>query len=131
MVFLLNSNETALLVNNTVAGNSPSSASAVFVFGIDTGIRFYNNLFIGITRFNAVDCNANGGSLFSFTDAYEPSSGGFGGTCANQSGINGNISVDPKFVSPAGNNYRLKGGSPAIDAGSNAAPNLPTKDLAN
>jgi ASPM-SPD-2-Hydin domain-containing protein len=28
-------------------------------------------------------------------------------------------------------NYQLKGGSPAIDAGSNSAPNLPTKDFVN
>lgn len=130
MVFPLNSNETALLVNNTVAGNSASNGSAVYVFGTDTGVRFYNNLFIGLTGFNAVDCNATGGSVFSFTDAYEPSSGGFGGTCANQSGVNGNISVDPKFVSPASNNYRLKGGSPAIDVGNNSAPSLPGADLA-
>jgi hypothetical protein len=131
MLFPLNAGETALLVSNTVAGNSASDGSALFVFGTDTGVRSFNNLFIGLTGFDAVDCNGTGGSVFSFTDAYEPSSGGFAGTCANQSGANGNISIDPKFMSPASSNYRLKGGSRVIDAGINNAPSLPTTDLAN
>jgi hypothetical protein len=32
---------------------------------------------------------------------------------------NGNINADPSFVNLAGNNYRLRAGSPCIDAGTN------------
>jgi ASPM-SPD-2-Hydin domain-containing protein len=48
--------------------------------------------------------------------------------CAGFSGIHGNISVNPEFVGT--NNFRLKDGSPAIDAGNNSAPDLPSKDFA-
>ena len=37
--------------------------------------------------------------------------------------------VDPLFVNPAGGDYRLQAGSPAIDAGDNRAPALPLTDL--
>jgi hypothetical protein len=37
------------------------------------------------------------------------------------------LSVDPRFVSLK--NYRLKGGSPVVDVGTNSAPDLPSKDL--
>src|SRR5262249_5143491 len=67
--------------------------------------------------------------IFTTNDAFSPSGTGLQGTCASQGSANGNISASPKFVSTT--NFRLKGGSPAIDVGSNAAPNLPTKDLAN
>ena len=40
----------------------------------------------------------------------------------------GNISADPLFVSSS--NLRVKGGSLVIDAGTNTAPNLPTRDFA-
>jgi hypothetical protein len=43
----------------------------------------------------------------------------------DQTGSSENISVDPLFVDATNNNFRLMGGSPAIDAGSNAdAPEL-------
>jgi len=44
-------------------------------------------------------------------------------------GNNGNISADPLFVNSA-SDFHLQATSPAIDAGSNAAPSLPTQDIA-
>jgi len=41
----------------------------------------------------------------------------------------GNISVDPMFVGVGGGDFHLLSGSPCIDAGSNAAPELPDSDL--
>ena len=41
----------------------------------------------------------------------------------------GNINADPQFVHASGGNLRLMPGSPAIDAGSNAALPLDTNDL--
>ncbi|MBW1786018.1 MAG: choice-of-anchor D domain-containing protein, partial [Deltaproteobacteria bacterium] len=41
----------------------------------------------------------------------------------------GNISADPLFVNPAGNDLHLQSGSPCIDAGDNNAPGLPETDF--
>jgi predicted outer membrane repeat protein len=55
--------------------------------------------------------------------SYSDVQGGFGGT--------GNISSDPRFVNPGGGDWRLGSGSPAVDAGNNAAvPAGITTDLA-
>lgn len=44
-------------------------------------------------------------------------------------GRDGTITGDPRFVDAAAGDFRLRSGSPAIDAGSNAAPLLPDLDL--
>ncbi len=119
-----------LAVNNTFASNTAGlDGSAVTIFGADPAVMFYNNLLIGAKGFYAVDCEGTGGSVFMNNDAYEVGSSGLTGTCASQSSTNGNISVDPHFVSKS--NYQLRGGSPAIDVGDNAAPSLPRVDLAS
>ncbi len=60
---------------------------------------------------------------------YSAEGAAYGGICADETGLNGNISADPLFVDPLNGNYRLQVNSPAIDAGDNAAPNLPVADL--
>ncbi len=47
---------------------------------------------------------------------------------SNQTGLNGNISADPLFVNAA-SNFHVQSGSPVIDAGDDAAPNLPLTDF--
>jgi serine protease len=49
---------------------------------------------------------------------------------ADQTGMNGNISANPRFVSPRNLNFELRVGSPAIDAGTLSVPRLPAKDFA-
>ncbi|MCP4693016.1 MAG: hypothetical protein GY859_33550, partial [Desulfobacterales bacterium] len=51
---------------------------------------------------------------------YSDVQGGYPGT--------GNIDSDPLFINPAGDDLHLGPGSPCIDAGDNAAPNLPATD---
>src|SRR5262249_12983922 len=43
---------------------------------------------------------------------------------------NGNISIDPGFVSPASGNYSLQANSPCIDTADDTVPGLPAVDLA-
>src|SRR5579871_4168484 len=59
-------------------------------------------------------------------DAWASGGTGFSAGCGNVSGINGNISSDPLFVT---GKYTLKGGSPVVDAGINSAPDLPSRDF--
>jgi hypothetical protein len=42
----------------------------------------------------------------------------------------GNIAADPRYVDHRAGDYRLKTGSPCINAGTNKAPGLPGRDLA-
>ena len=122
-----------LLVNNTIVGaTGASQGAAVFAGGFDNQVQFFNNLLIGQSGENAVDCDPTYSSLpptFTTNDAFSPSGTGLQGTCASESGRNGNISLDPMFVSANHNNFHLATGSPAIDTGTNSAPNLPLKDL--
>jgi len=117
------------LVNNTIIGGTGSTqGTAVFASGFDDQVQFYNNLLIGSSGQNAVYCDSTYDPVpptFTSNDAFSQGGTGLLGTCAGQGGTNGNISVDPQLVSK-----KLSAGSPAIDAGTNSAPNLPAKDLA-
>jgi len=62
-----------------------------------------------------------------FNDAFNQSVA-YGDSCSGFGGANGNISADPMFKN-ARSNYQLKAGSPAINTGSNSAPDLPAKDF--
>ena len=48
---------------------------------------------------------------------------------SDETGVNGNISLRPKFAHYASGNFRLRGQSPAIDSGTLAVPNLPPVDF--
>ena len=48
---------------------------------------------------------------------------------ADQTGMNGNLSLNPRFVRQRRGNFHLRGQSPAIDAGTPAVPNLPPTDF--
>jgi hypothetical protein len=128
-VFLL-SGESATLVNNTISRNNASQGSGIFIFGYAPKATLFNNLVIGVNANDALYCEATvDGSVFTSNDVYDGSSSPYGGTCSNQTGLKGNLSADPLFISKT--NYKLQATSPAINAGSNSAPNLPAKDLAN
>jgi len=122
-----------LLVNNTIADNDSAQGSAILAEGFQTQTLLVNNLVIGTSGQTALGCGFifPGGSppLIKSNDVFSPGGTAYGGICTDQSGINGNISVDPFFVDAANGDYHLQGGSPAIDAGDNTAPSLPETDL--
>jgi Periplasmic copper-binding protein (NosD) len=127
-------NRGPILVNNTVIGGFGGSAgSAVYASGFDNQVQFFNNLLIGLSGQNAVYCDATYSSqppTFIHNNAYSPNGTGMAGTCASQGTQNGNISADPQFVNPSSGDFHLQAASPAIDAGTNAVPNLPQTDFA-
>lgn len=122
------------LVNNTFTRNHASSGqgSAVYANNFDVPSHLYNNIINAVSGQSAVYCgdlNSTTPPLFFNNDVFATGGTPYGGLCSDQSGSNGNISDDPLFLST--NNLRLGPGSPAIDAGDNAAPGLQAKDLDN
>jgi parallel beta helix pectate lyase-like protein/Big-like domain-containing protein len=124
-------------VNNTFADNDAPEGSAILVSGADARHLLYNNIIIGKTGQTAFVCrnsSTTSSPIVNSSDVYSPGGLVYGGTCADQTGLRGNISADPLFVQPAfadvAGDYRIQNTSAAIDAGDNAAPQLPTTDFA-
>jgi hypothetical protein len=123
-------------VNNTVADNDAPEGSAIAFNGADSRQIIYNNLLIGKAGQPAIHCSSNSGSpqpVINTSDVFSAQSLSFTGICADQTGVRGNVSVNPVFVrGPQGDvlgDYHLQATSPGIDAGDNAAPQLPAVDL--
>ncbi len=123
-----------ILLNNTIAVNlGGNQGSAVYAIGFDDQVQFFNNLMIGASGSNAVFCDGTYSQqppTFTNNDAFSSGGTSLDGTCAGQSVLNGNISTDPQFVNAGGADFHLQPSSPAVDAGSNSAPNLPPADFA-
>jgi hypothetical protein len=124
----------ALLANNTITDGRhvPYTSWYVVMIYPDASIVIANNIIVA--SYSATDALACGNSLpnpsnFYNNDIFSSSSNGaaYAG-CTDQTGSNGNISAAPDFIGTS--NFRLLAGSPAIDAGSNAALHLLKTDLA-
>ena len=123
-------------VNNTFADNDGAEGSAIEVSGVDTRHVIYNNVIIGKAGQTALYCRNSSSTpspLLNTSDVFAPQGLAYGGTCLDQTGLRGNISADPLFARNAFGDvlgdYRLRTASPAIDAGDNAAPQIPAADL--
>lgn len=125
-------NSPAALVNNTITDGPTStpSFSLIAATGLSSSTVVANNI-ISATNAGTIAWDCVFGDItnpqdFYNNDIFSKRGAAYGGVCTNQTGSNGNISANPIFVSKK--RLTLKGGSPAIDAGSNSAPNLPTTD---
>src|SRR5215467_1681183 len=125
-------NNPTQVINNTITANSAyDSTSAVYVTGFGQNATFTNNIFVSVAGQNVVTCNSTYSTvspLFSYNDAFSASGSAWAGICDSTSNP-GNFSSDPLFMSPANNDFHLQGASPAVNVGSNAAPNLPATDF--
>ena len=122
-------------VNNTFADNDGFQGSAINMSG-DSRHVIHNNIIIGKAGQTALYCDTFGSTpppIVNTSNVFTPQGLAYGGTCADQTGLRGNISAHPLFVrDPFGDvpgDYRLQGASPAIDAGNNGAPQVPALDL--
>jgi hypothetical protein len=114
-------------VNNTIADNDSAYYPGLYIFGY-TFNYLYNNIIMAASG-PAVFCEYTQVQHFYANDVFSSSATSWGGSCTDQTGLNGNISEDPAFIDPAPLDYRLKMTSPAIDSGDDSAPQLPTVDL--
>jgi hypothetical protein len=125
------SSGVTVLVNNTIADNSAATYPGIYVSGVAATDGFFNNAMTSATG-PVLYCQAtswaNGPSLDS-NDVFSQGTPAYGGSCADQTGSQGNISTDPHYVDPANGDYSIGSSSPLVDAGLNAAPDLPATDI--
>ena len=122
-----------VLINNTIVSAPQGNAdAAVIADGFNTNVLIENNVIYAAGDKAALLCNPvynDGPPVVEFNDAYNTTLA-YGDSCSGFDGVKGNISHDPMLVNVTKSEYQLSFGSPAINAGSNSAPSLPTKDLA-
>jgi hypothetical protein len=135
-----------LVVNNTIVANqlllgppAPTQGSQFLAGGQMQRIQLFNNLIIGTTSQAPIEClplavQPVAPPTFMANDVYDLDNPGavlYWDACPNQTGISGNISADPLFATGTmdAHPYELLLASPAVDAGDNQAPSLPTLDI--
>ena len=125
------------LLNNTIVDNQATVAgqgSAVFADGFDVDAVLVNNILVAPAGQTALHCgnfNDPNPPRIQFNDVFTPGGPAYGGICADQTGINGNISADPAFVAQQGNDFHIQPGSPVVDAGNSMVADLPAMDFEN
>jgi hypothetical protein len=121
-----------VLINNTIVSAPHGNADAAVIAGggFNTNVLIENNVIYAAGDKAALLCNpiyVYGPPIVEFNDAFN-STLAYGDSCSAMDSVDGNVSLDPLFVKGG---YQLNFGSPAMNAGSNSAPSLPAKDLAN
>lgn len=120
-----------LLVNNTIADNDAPSGASLYLDGYQGSAALYSNIITAAANSSPVTCSSfwnPATPIFRSNLVYSIGAPNYVG-CADQTGLNGNISGDPLFSSPAGGDYHLRPGSPAIDAGFLPAVGEPAVDI--
>ena len=116
------------VIQNTIAWNEADLGSQLYADGYDGASLVQNNIVVSRTASEAIYCgnfNDQNPPQFRSNNIYVPGIPGYGGLCGDQTGFQGNIAQDPYFRNPMARDFRLRSGSPCIDAGDNAAPGIP------
>ena len=109
-------NSTPLIESCTVVSNSAGSGSSSYPPLGGGGLYIYNGAGLRMTNtvlyFNTAPSGYNIAGV---------GAGGIGFSCAPEltAGLNGNITTDPNFMDIPGWDWRLRPGSPCMDAGTN------------
>lgn len=118
------------LVSNTIANNSVGGNGYELFSNFYTGMTVENNLLVAASQSPAVYCQTYSGSpVFANNDVFSADGASYSGYCLDQTGLSGNISVDPLFADLLSDNYHLQSSSPVIAAGYRSAPDEPKQDM--
>ncbi len=103
-----NPNATIIIENNSI--DLTTLGYAIFCQRASSPTIRQN---IIVRSVGGVSCIANSLPVIECNDVFVPMGTGYGGSCSDQTGVNGNISADPQFCGlPESNNYYLQGDSP-------------------
>jgi Abnormal spindle-like microcephaly-assoc'd, ASPM-SPD-2-Hydin/Right handed beta helix region len=122
------------VVSNTIANNTSQccggGGSELSANPINSFITLQNNLLVATGSSPAMDCTFSAAAAaFTNNDIYSAYGSAYASNCPDQTGTNGNLSVDPLFADLLSADYHIQSGSPAENAGSNSAPNEPATDF--
>ena len=114
---MFNYNEASpVMTNCTFTGNSADRGGGMYNQAYPSPL-LTNSILWGDTPDEIFNADSAASPIVTYSDVQ----GGYTGE--------GNIDADPLFADPLNNNFHLTPNSPAIDAGSNAAPYLPLYDF--
>lgn len=122
-------NGRAVIVNSSFFGCVAASGGAFEGDGAD--LELYNSILWGDSALSGAEIHHAGGIYGEITSSLIQGSNGSGGSWDTSLGtdLGGNIDADPFYPDAPAGDLHIGNGSPAVDAGTNAAPLLPSDDL--
>jgi hypothetical protein len=121
-------------VSNTVTNNNQAqccggSGSELSANPINGSVTLENNLIVSTGSSSAMDCTYSAGAAFTNNDVYSAGGSAYAADCPDQTETNDNLSQDPLFADLLSGDYHLQADSPAVNAGTNSAPDEPITDF--
>ena len=119
------------IVANTIAGNRSVQGAGLYADPLESA-TIIDNVITSLQGEITVYCgHSAAGALasFAYNDVFSDGGAGFGGACADQTGLNHNIAADPLYSNTPMHDYHVGLGSPAIDSGDNGAVSTVANDL--
>jgi hypothetical protein len=124
--FSLPDGTSAKVLNNLISGNA--DGIRVSTHEHIAALEFYNNILVRNGSGLVIDCGEKQDQpVWSHNLVYQNGTNYLG--LASQTGIEGNISIDPLLACPPGGDFHLAQGSPCIDAGDASAADCGDTDF--
>jgi alpha-tubulin suppressor-like RCC1 family protein len=114
------------VINCTIFNNH---SAGIYADGYDAGARIMNSILMGSPALSVGGFNDNNPPIVQYNDIYSRTGAAYAGLISDLTGTAGNISADPLFVCEPSRDFHLLAGSPALDRGTNGAPNVASLDF--